>query len=205
MLAVLKKRFKIGPRVRGVLILSDVFGVAWSSWSQFIVTPNYASPKKEGRGWASRYTLSFHTSIMAYGYYQQSGMPGWGTNQAILVNCVPLFRLTFSFSFGSELHLLQVFSLNPPVSPGYEDYKYFLVVTRNTGGGTDFYRAHASTSDPSVPMVTFFSIATYEWCSIGIFLITLGIVYVSLGVLLLAASVLVFTKQGTGIVVPMGV
>lgn len=124
---------------------------------------NYASPKKEGRGWAPRYTLSFHTSIiMAYGYYQQSGMPGWGTNQATLVNCVPLFRLTFSFSFGSELHLLQVFSPNPPVSPGYEGYQPFLVVTHNTGGGTDFYRAHALTSDPSVPMVTFISIVTYE-------------------------------------------
>ena len=50
------------------------------------------SPKKEGRGWALRYTLSFHTSIiMAYGYYQQSGMPGWGTNQAILVNRVHHF------------------------------------------------------------------------------------------------------------------
>jgi hypothetical protein len=32
----------------------------------------------------------------------------------------------------------------------------------------------------------------------------LGTVYVSMEVLLLAASVLVFTKQGTGIVVPMG-
>ena len=60
---------------------------------------------------------------MAYGYYQQSGMPGWGTNQAILVNRVLPFRLTFPFSFSSELHLLQVFSLNPPVSPGYEDHQ----------------------------------------------------------------------------------
>lgn len=60
---------------------------------------------------------------MAYGYYQQSGMPGWGTNQVILVNRVPPFRLTFSFSFSSELHLLQVFSLNPHVSPGYKDYQ----------------------------------------------------------------------------------
>jgi hypothetical protein len=171
-----------------------------------VTRPNYASPKKEGRGWAPRYTPSFHTSIiMAYGYYQQSGIPGWGTNQAILVIRVPLFRLTFSFSFGSELHLLQVFSLNPPVSFAYEDHQPFLVVAHNTGGGTDFYRAHASTSDPSVSMVTFNSNVTYEWCSIGIFLITLGTVYVSMGVLLLAASVLVFTKQGTGIVVPMGV
>lgn len=142
---------------------------------------------------------------MAYGYYQQSGMPGWGTNQAILVILVSLFRLNFSFSFGLEHHLPQVFSLNPPVSPAYEDYQPFLVVTHNTGGGTDFYRAHASTSDPSVPMAAFISNVTYEWCSIGIFLITLGTVSVSMGVLLLAASVLVFTKQGTGIVVPMGV
>lgn len=140
---------------------------------------------------------------MAYGYYQQSGMPGWGTNQVILVIRVPPFRITFSFSFGSELHLLQVFNLNPPVSPTYEDYQPFLAVTHNTGGGTDFYRAHASTSDPSVPLATFISNLTYELCSVGIFLITLGTVYVSMGVHLLAASVLVFTKQGTGIVVPM--
>ena len=142
---------------------------------------------------------------MAYGYYQQSGMPGWGTNQAILVNRVPLFRLTFSFSFSSELHLLQVFSLNPPVSPDYEGYQPSLVVTHDTGGGTDFYTAHASTSDPSVPMITFISNVTYEWSSIGIFSITLGNVCASMEVLLLVASVLVFTKQDTGIVVPMGV
>jgi hypothetical protein len=53
---------------------------------------------------------------MAYGYYQQSGMPGWGTNQAISVNLPSPFCLTFSFSFSLELHLLRVFSLNPPVS-----------------------------------------------------------------------------------------
>ncbi|KAF8813651.1 hypothetical protein BYT27DRAFT_7180403 [Phlegmacium glaucopus] len=50
---------------------------------------------------------------MAYGYYQQSGIPGWGTNQ---------------FQFGA-----------PPV-PSFQP--------QPTWGGTDFYRAHASTSDP---------------------------------------------------------
>lgn len=53
---------------------------------------------------------------MAYGYYQQSGMPGWGTNQVISVNRASPSCLTFSFSFSLELHLLRVFSLNPPVS-----------------------------------------------------------------------------------------
>jgi hypothetical protein len=105
-------------RVRGSL--SYLMSSGQQGHKTGVTSYNYVSPKKEGRGWAPRYTLSFHTSIniMAYGYYQQSGMPGWGTNQAILVNRVPLFCLTFSFSFGSELHLLQAFSLNPPVSSG---------------------------------------------------------------------------------------
>jgi hypothetical protein len=50
---------------------------------------------------------------MAYGYYQHSGMPGWGTNQ---------------FQFGA------------PPTPTFQP--------QPTWGGTDFYRAHASTSDP---------------------------------------------------------
>jgi len=91
---------------------------------------------------------------MAYGYYQQSGIPGWGTNQANLVNRIPPFRLTFSFSFSLELPLLQVFSHNPLVSHGSsEEYRpCMLTFTYHTGGGTDFYRAHALTSDPSVPI-----------------------------------------------------
>jgi hypothetical protein len=71
-------------------------------------------------------------------------------------------------SFSSELHLFQVFSLNP--------------------AGEALISTGLMLRPP-----------------IRIFLIMLGTVYVSMGVLLLAASVLVFTKQGTGIVVPMGV
>ncbi|KAF8160964.1 hypothetical protein B0H34DRAFT_698894 [Crassisporium funariophilum] len=50
---------------------------------------------------------------MAYGYYQQSARPGWGTNQ---------------YQFG------------PPPTPKFQP--------QPSWGGTDFYRAHAVTSDP---------------------------------------------------------
>ena len=62
------------------------------------------------------------------GYYQQSGTPGWGTNQAILFNLIPPFCLTFSFSFSSELRPSQTFSLNPVVSIlDSEDYQLRLL------------------------------------------------------------------------------
>jgi hypothetical protein len=51
---------------------------------------------------------------MAYGYYQQSGMPGWGTNQAISSESYFILSPNLLFlSISSELRLLQVFSLNP--------------------------------------------------------------------------------------------